>query len=133
MMNIGDGPMAFLTLGNVKNSAVRVGETIGPFKLLEVTGDDVVFEWDGKPVHQQLSKPGLEVSGGGEQAARGETPRPQAAAPPPAVLKGPGELLYDGRRTCYMNDGNPPGAVVDGMRKVVYTTPTGQSCGWEKQ
>jgi hypothetical protein len=129
MMSIGDGPMAFLSVGNGKNQATHLGEAIGPFKLLDVNSDEVIFEWDGKPVRQQLSRPSPDVSS--PAGARTETAA-APAAPPAPELKGPGELIQDGRRTCNMNDGNAAGAVVDGMHKVIYKTPFGESCGWEK-
>jgi len=129
MMNLGDGPMAFLSIGSGRNQAVQLGEPIGPFKLLDVNSEEVVFEWNGKTVHQQLTQPAADVQSAA--AARTEGPA-AAAAPPPPPLKGPGQETQFGMRTCNMNDGNAAGAVVDGYRKVVYKTPFGESCGWEK-
>lgn len=130
MMNIGDaGPMAFLSFGAGRNQATHLGETVGPFKLLDVNSEEVVFEWEGKPVRQQLSKPAPEVAEAANQ--RTDAPAAAVAAPKPPTM-GPGEQMRDGRRTCNMNDGNAAGAVVDGYRKVVYKTPFGESCGWEK-
>jgi hypothetical protein len=129
MMNIGDGPLAFLSIGSGgKNQATHLGETIGSFKLLDVNSDEVIFEWDGKQVRQQFSRPTPDVSGA---SARVDAPA-AASAPPPPPLKGPGEQTQFGNRTCNMNDGNAAGAVVDGYRKVIYKTPFGESCGWEK-
>lgn len=130
MMNIGDaGPMAFLSMGTGRNQAIHPGETIGPFKLLDVNSEEVVFEWDGKPVRQALSRPAPDVSNGGNGRTEGPATPVEPAKP---ALVGPGEQTQFGNRTCNINDGNAAGAVVDGLRKVIYTTPFGQSCGWEK-
>ena len=31
-----------------------------------------------------------------------------------------------------MNDGTAEGTVMDGYRKVIYTSPFGKTCGWER-
>ena len=31
-----------------------------------------------------------------------------------------------------LNDGVAEGAVMDGYKKVIYTSPFGKSCGWER-
>jgi hypothetical protein len=58
---------------------------------------------------------------------------PAAAAPPPQPVKpGPGAETAFGNRICNMADGVAEGAVVDGYRKVVHTTPFGKSCTYDR-
>jgi hypothetical protein len=57
---------------------------------------------------------------------------PPQAPPQGAQLNGPGDQTAYGIRVCNMNDGHPEGAIVDGYRKVIYTSPFGRSCGWER-
>src|SRR5437763_1240211 len=68
----------------------------------------------------------------GENLRTQNLPAPAAAPPAPTGPAGPGEQTAYGIRVCNMNDGMAEGAVVDGYRKVVYTSPFGKSCGWER-
>jgi type II secretory pathway component PulC len=115
------------------------GESIGEFKLVQVTQRGVVFEWDGQAV------------GGTFEELKDDTPPPQTSAPassspapakPAAVVssvgassaKGPGELLTGSEDTkaCVDGDNSPAGTVNGGFRKVVTRTPFGEICRWEK-
>ena len=132
VMNLGDGLIAVLSVNAVASQrAVRPGETIGQFKLLDVNTNEIVFEWDGKEVRKRLD----EVRGHAEApqpvAVEARTEAPAPAAPPPPAKAGPGADTSFGFKICNINDGQAEGAVMEGYRKVVYTTPFGKSCRWE--
>jgi hypothetical protein len=134
MMNIGDGPAAILSV-NAGSAQMEVhpGEMIGPFKLVDVTTQEIALEWDGqiirKTVDEILDRATRQV------VADASTPAP-AAAPTPSlpVIKtplGPGEDTGRGYKVCNPNDSTPDGSVVDGYRKVSIATPFGSACRWD--
>jgi len=134
MMNIGDsGPIAILSLGTGAHQAIHPGDPIGKFKLVDVNSEEIAYEWNGQTVRKRLDE--LSESATANAAPPAGAGRTEAPPPPPPqqseVLKGPGEDTGRGFKTCNMQDGNASGAVVDGYRKVVYTTPFGQVCRWE--
>ena len=132
-MNLGDGPTAILSaVAGSAQQAVRPGERIGQFKLVDVNTEEIVFEWDGQIVHKKLN----EVGDRGSQQAQpvetaARTEAPAAAAPTNKTPMGPGGDAGRGYRSCEINDSNPPGTVADGFRKVMLPTPFGQVCRWE--
>jgi hypothetical protein len=114
---------------------VHPGETIGAFKLVAVDPEGLTLEWDGKTIRKNVDELGVRAGGPGNAADAGQDARTAAPAaptpPPPAAKSGPGEDTGRGFRICAINDGNAEGAVVEGYRKVVYSTPFGQSCRYE--
>ena len=139
VLNLGDGPIAVLgEKADAPHRAFRPGETIGAFKLVSVTSDELVFEWKGQTVAKRVEElrhreAGAGASGAGEGPARAASP----AAPQQAVVHvaperplGPGEAVGS-VRTCQPGDSIPPGTVVGGFRKVVSTSPFGTVCRWE--
>ena len=134
-MNIGTGPMA--SLSEKPNSAgvfLHPGETIGPFKLVDVNSNEITLEWEGKTIHKNVDE--LLDRSAPQQASASAAPPQQAAAPPPppAAAKsatGPGADTGAGFKRCEANDSTPPGTVVDGYRKVVSPTPFGEACRWD--
>ncbi len=135
MMNIGDGPTAVLSLGgNSPHQAVHPGEEIGQFKLVDVNTEEIVFEWDGKPIHKKLEE--LEDHGAPQQSAavaRTEAAPAVAAAAAPVQSSptGPGADAGPGMKSCTPGDSSPPGTVADGFRKIVSQSPFGPICRWE--
>jgi hypothetical protein len=138
-MNIGTGPMA--SLSEKPNSAgvfLHPGETIGQFKLVDVTSEEITLEWEGKTIRKNVDEL-LDRSGSQQQAAltaaRTEQPAaPAAVGPAPGVAKtatGPGADTGAGFKRCEPNDSTPAGTVVDGFRKVVSPTPFGEACRWD--
>jgi len=134
-MNLGDGPMALLVeKPGMAEKAVKPGETIGQFKLVDVTRDEIAFSWT---YNGQIAKRSLrELSDNSQPSAPAADNRPAAAAappPPPPVQAafGPGETTNFGFKTCVPNDTTPEGTVVQGFRKVISTTPFGKSCRWD--
>ena len=59
-------------------------------------------------------------------------PQRRRAAPPPSVRKDRAKTRPR-LRNCSISDGQPDGAVVDGYRKVVYTTPFGRRAGTSRR
>jgi hypothetical protein len=134
-MNIGTGPMA--SLSEKPNSAgvfLHPGETIGQFKLVDVTSDEITLEWEGKTIRKNVDEL-LDRSGSQQVAApAGRTEQPAAPAPPAPVARtptGPGADTGAGFKRCEPNDSTPAGTVVDGYRKVVSPTPFGEACRWD--
>jgi hypothetical protein len=135
-MNIGTGPMAiFSQTPNGVHEAVHPGEPIGQFKLVDVTTEEIAFEWEGKIIRKKVDEMLDRRAGpqGAPAAAAARTEQP--AAPQPAVQKsaiGPGADTGRGTRVCDPNDNMPEGSVVDGYRKTMRPTPFGQACVWEQ-
>lgn len=128
-MNLGDGPIAIISeTPKTPHREFRPGEQVGPFKLVAVTSREVLLEWEGKQVIK-----GIELLAASneepQQMQRSEAPAP-APLPTPKVEAGPGGEIGKGMRACVPNDSTPPGTVVDGVRKVVSSSPFGQVCRW---
>ncbi|MBZ5578521.1 MAG: hypothetical protein LAP40_18320 [Acidobacteriia bacterium] len=133
LMNLGDGPLAILSVDSGGEKAVHVGEAIGQFKLVGVNTEEIALEWDGQTVRKRLSELAAAQPAQPQSAARTEVAAPVGAAPPvlpTPTRQGPGNDVGNGYRSCVPNDSTPAGAVVDGYRKLVTTTPFGESCTW---
>jgi hypothetical protein len=129
----GEPPTVFLSLVGNPQQGIRPGETIGAFKLLDVTTEELVLEWDGKQVHKRLDEVMDKSNAMASNAAPERTVQPAAPPPPPQQKAyGPsGEVNQFGGKACMQNDSYAPGAVVDGFRKVVAQTAFGLSCRWD--
>ena len=135
-MNIGEGPMALLAIGNGPSQEVKAGGMIGPFKLVDFNTVDMTFEWQGQIARRtldQLTDHTIQVaSSSGDNGGRSVS-----SAPPPVVVPvvqqalGPGTALPDGGAACQANDNMPVGSVVSGLRKVEASTPFGKACRWD--
>jgi hypothetical protein len=132
MMNIGDGPAAILSVNaGSPQMEVHPGEMIGPFKLVDVTTQDIALEWDGKIIRKTVDE--ILDRTTRQVVADASTPV-SAAAPVIPVVKtpiGPGEDTGRGYKVCAPNDSTPDGSVVDGYRKVAIATPFGSACRWD--
>lgn len=132
IMNLGGGLMAILSVSKDSvHQFIHPGDPIGQFKLLDVNSEEMTLEWEGQVIHKkvdELAAPPAPV----ESAAAAPAAAPAApSAPPPPVKSGPGESTAFGFKTCAVNDGNTPGAVIDGYKKTMHTTPFGESCTYE--
>jgi hypothetical protein len=133
MMNIGDGPAAILSINaNSPQMEVHPGEPIGPFKLVDVTTQEISLEWDGKIIRKTVD----EILDRTTRQVVAEVTVGPGAPPPPVipVIKtplGPGEDTGRGYKVCNVNDSTPEGSVVDGYRKVSLATPFGNACRWD--
>jgi hypothetical protein len=133
-MNIGDGPTAILSVnaGSPQHST-HPGEMIGPFKLIDVTRDELTLEWDGQLVHKSVDELTNHAAGPPPEPAsdaRTEAPTVQTRVEA-QTAKGPGETTGFGSKTCVPNDSTPFGAVQDGYRKTEIKTPFGPACLWD--
>jgi hypothetical protein len=134
-MNLGDGPLALLVEHpGMSEKAIKPGESIGQFKLVDVNTSEITFQWafNGETVRRTLGQLADHT-----QVAAAEAPRPQNGAqppPPPPVAKsnlGAGEQTQFGFKTCLPDDSSPEGSVDHGFRKVITQTPFGKSCRWD--
>ena len=130
MMNI-DGPTAILSLGAGQHQAIRPGERIGQFTLVDVNTEGIAFEWNGQTVRKSVDELTRPATTAAQPAPEARTETPAPAAPPKPALTGPGEDTGRGFKICAVADGNAEGTVIDGYRKVIYATPFGQACRWE--
>lgn len=132
-MNL-DGPVALLSTGNSGPQAIHPGEMIGPFRLIDVTKTDIVFEWDGQLIKKSVDEI-LVKSAAPQVAANNSGPAapPMAAPTPPPVQKplGPGPTNQFGVSPCQPNDSTPEGTIQNGLRKTLRPTPFGSACVWE--
>jgi hypothetical protein len=134
MMNIGDGPAAILSV-NASSAQMEIhpGETIGPFKLVDVNTQEIALEWDGKIIRKTVD----EILDRATRQVVADANTPGPAAPPPPVVQvvkaplGPGEDTGRGYKVCIPNDSTPDGSIVDGYRKVSIATPFGNACRWD--
>jgi hypothetical protein len=138
VMNI-DGPSAILAeKADASPREYKPGEAIGPFKLVAVNEQAIVFEWENKRVERRVdelarrpespSSDGSRSQGGGGQAAPAAAPPPP---PQPPARPEPGVDVGGGVRACQPGDTSPAGTVSGGMRKVVTPSPFGNVCRWE--
>lgn len=134
-MNLGDGPMALLVeKPGMPEKAIKPGETIGQFKLVDVNTSEITFAWtfNGQLARRSLREMADNTVAAAVPDAR-SSPAASAPPPPPAIKSaiGPGELTGQGTRTCDPNDSTPVGTVVGGFRKTEGRTPFGSFCVWD--
>ena len=111
----------------------RPGEQIGAFRVVEVTSQDVEFEWEGKRVRRKLEE--LTDKTAPPPAAPAAAPAPAAAAPAQTttVISGAAKPpeRSDQPKPCELSDTTPEGTVVNGMKKGYSNTPFGRICRWD--
>jgi hypothetical protein len=130
------GGMTAIMSENAKagQKPVRIGESIGPFKLLAVNNQEIILEWKGEQVRRKVEE--LFDHTVVEPPPTAAAPAPAAASPaanaPLLTQKsGPGVDIGQGRKSCVAGDATPDGTVVDGLKKVTWDTPFGKGCAWE--
>jgi hypothetical protein len=129
LMDLG-GLMAMLSVTkDGPQQAIRPGEAIGQFKLVDVNSEEMTLEWEGLTIRKRVDE--LTAPAPPPTAAPVEAAAGAATTPPPAAKSGPGEMTPQGGRICAVNDGNAEGTVLEGYKKTMYTTPFGQSCLWQ--
>jgi hypothetical protein len=136
VMDLGDGPVAFLALKGQPQRGYKVGESVGDFKLAAADARELTFEWEGERVTRKLDDlRGVAVELTPVSAA---APPAQNAPAAPTVAgreAGPpkmGEDLSATTKYCAPDDASPEGTVLDGYKKVVRRTPFSTACFWEK-
>ncbi len=136
-MNLGDGPEALLVeRPGMAEKALKPGDTIGQFKLVDVNTNEITFEWtfNGAVARRTLAQLTDRTAVAAAAEARPANNAQQQAAPAQPVVKsalGPGEATQFGFKTCQPDDNSAEGAVVGGYRKVISQTPFGKSCRWD--
>jgi hypothetical protein len=158
-MNLGSGPVALMIDGaaqpNTPARSVRIGETIGGYRLVKVGDTYVMVEWEGQQKRVDVQTAVRQISGPATSAAAkagGTTMGTQQTKPGPTVTVGPGApsrtvLPYKGvtstgnpeaRSSSDMfglgvQDNYPAGTVMDGWKKVEHPWPFGgKQVWWEK-
>jgi hypothetical protein len=149
LMMFGDKPTVILSLQGTTQRGYRAGDQVGPFKLLSVDTQNIVFEWDGQKVVRKLSEIAARpndgaptqmqggvitttsTGGSGQTAPMTATQAAPAAATSNFQQGGPGADIGAGYRACQVGDTSPSGTVVNGYRKVMVDLPFGRSCRWE--
>jgi hypothetical protein len=151
VMDIGSGPVAFLAAKGQAQRGYRAGETIGEFKLLEVSPQELAFEWDGKTIRKKVEElrgesrdapvPAQRPAPAAGQAVRPgdpEQPKPAGEATtnttnPSADADPFGRDSGPGKKLCKPGDSTPAGTVVKGYKKVIRFSPMAQICLWEEE
>jgi hypothetical protein len=142
-MSLGE-PVVILSTAEKTQKSYRVGDEIGPFRLVAFDRDNITFEWNGEPVERSLAE--LRPKENTEKQAQAATPAPSPAAAPAVQSlsslsstesKQPsnptlGTDMGGGFRGCVAGDTSPAGTILDGYRKVVARTVMGSSCHWEQ-
>lgn len=120
-------------------SVVKVGDTVGEFKVMALNTKQVTFDWNGKAVtkgiDELLDRSGPPTPGQPGVAVSAPQPTPAAPQSKPDPLKGVeiGDGVGPSVKACKAGDSSPPGSIVDGYKKVVEATPFGPACRWIKQ
>ena len=134
-MNLGDGLVAVMSVNNAApHQEIRLGQEIGPFKLVSLNRSELVLGWDGKEIHKSLDElsdhsfTGTPQQNNNPNASNAPPPPPP---PPAAAPLGPGQDTGAGFRLCQAGDTNPIGSVSDGFRKTSVMTIMGPQCRWE--
>lgn len=136
VMNLGDGPVAFLALKGQPQRGYKVGEAVGDFKLAAADARELTFEWEGERVTRKLDElrgVAVELT----QASAADPPAPNTPAAPSVSGResGPPKFGADMSATvkfCAPDDTSAEGTVHQGYRKVYRQTPFSKACFWEK-
>lgn len=110
------------------------GDTVGPWKLVDLDQSYASFEWDGKEFKKRIDEliDRNAVAEAAQSVVAQAAPKPATQTLSSSSTNGPGVDLGSNFRGCQQGDTSPSGTVVDGMKKVVTATPFGQNCHWEK-
>jgi hypothetical protein len=114
------------------SKSVRVGDSVGDFKVVALDLQKVTFEWEGKQIEKSLND--LVDRTGGVTPGAPAGPAAPPAAPVSAPAVGPQTGTPDApTRACVATDTSPPGTVIDGYKKTGVNTPFGvMGCTWVK-
>lgn len=114
------------------------GDTVGPWKLVDLDKSYASFEWEGKEFKKRIDEliDRNATAEAGQQAVAVAAPQPAQQKTQtlsnPSHNAQPNIDIGSGFKACYSDDASPSGTVVDGMKKVITATPFGQNCHWEK-
>lgn len=128
-----------MTKGGSDQRGYHPGDSIGPWKIVSVDTQFVALEWRG----QQFKKRIDELMDYTPIAVAPPPQQAQAAPPGSAIQSVSTKSLGDnnnqgpdmggGVKACVANDGQPAGAVVGGLKKVISQSPFSPNgvCRWE--
>jgi hypothetical protein len=137
VMDFGGGPTVIMAeKSGAPHHGFHVGDKVGEFKLVAVSGRELTLEWDGKEVKKKLEDLEDKNAAATAQVAATTQVAANAAPPPPKEPElpaepKPGKDTGGGFKACRAGDTAPNGTVADGYRKVVTVSPFGQHCTWE--
>jgi hypothetical protein len=122
------------------STTIRLGESIGEFKVIALDSQNVTFDWNGKQttrkIDELIDRSNSLTSSNGPQPGTGgpavAAPAPQPNAHPPTAAD-LGQDLTPTTKANKPGDTSPAGTVVDGYKKVCTPTPFGSLCQWAKQ
>ena len=129
-------PVAFLSLEKGGQKGFRIGDKVGPFKLVAFNRETITFEWKDKTLRYPLEelKPkdtSPQVQAGGQPSG----PAPNVSAGPVIGISTSKEPVLGqsngGVRACVTGDNSPAGTVKDGFKKTVTPGMFGPMCQWE--
>jgi len=134
-MGLGE-PVAFLSIAKGGQKGFRVGEDVGPFKLVAFNRETITFEWQGKELQYPLAelKPKDDAPGARPAAAQAPVPGKVESLGPAIGLEEKGTVMgtaVGDTRTCVAGDKSPAGTVRDSFKKSIVPGPFGQMCQWE--
>ena len=135
-MNLGDGPLALLVeKPGMAEKAIKAGETIGQFKLVDVNTNEITFQWNfnGETIRRTLGQL-IDRTAVAQSAVDVRSANNAQSAPAAPVVKsnlGAGEATQFGFKQCLPDDSSPEGTVDHGFKKVVSQTPFGKACRWD--
>jgi len=139
VMDFGAGPTVLMAeKSGGQQHGYRIGDKIGPFKLLSVNRTDVLFEWDGKQVQKKFSELVDKNANAAADLAASQVPKAAPTAPVVVVPQKPAEarpstVAMGDAKACQPGDNSPAGTVADGFKKVVTASPFNPqgACRWE--
>ena len=136
-MNLIGEPIVLLAMGSGSSQGFKIGDQVGPFKLVDFNTVDITFEWNGQTVRRTLDQLQDRKLLASSDSGPSDGGRSVNAPPPTAVVqempspKGPGEKWANGSAPCQPNDSTPTGTIQNGLRKVEIGTPFGKACRWD--
>lgn len=147
VLDLNGSPIAIMAeKQDTPHKTVRVGDTIGEFKLVAAAGENITLEWEGQTIQAKVSDVLVKqpAPGAGGSAGAGQAAAPAPARTGPNVItssstsqSGPyviGQAIEGrpGTFTSPPGDTAPAGAIYEGKRKVVRQTPFGNQSWWEE-
>jgi hypothetical protein len=142
-----------------KQKGYRLGDSVGPFKLSAIKGEDLTFEWNGQVFKKTLTElkklaataPPPSTSASASNGSTGASVSSASLSPAEAAAKvvsqqvtqeayknelsrvaGPAASGPAGAdRVCDPSDTSPAGTIQAGYRKRLIQTPFGNNCIWE--
>lgn len=135
-MELGGTTMALLgEKPGAPHRAYMAGDTVGVFKLISVSREELTLEWEGQSITRRLAElMEARARAGSPGAASPDAPAPVNTSPTTIQTTTPGQpgmQLEPDTRACQPGDTSPSGTISDGYKKIMQPTPFGNSCRWQ--